>query len=86
MSNLAIPLAILLAMVAVVALRVVLGPTVWDRLLGLNLIASKILVAVVLLASMQNVSYLLDIALVFAVLGFIGTVLIARFFERRERP
>ena len=86
MNNLLIPLAILLGMVAVVTLRVLLGPTVWDRLLGLNLIASKILVAVVLLASFQNVSYLLDIALVFAILGFIGTVLLARFFERREGP
>lgn len=75
----------LLLMVAAVALRVFLGPTVWDRLLGLNLISSKILTAIVLLASLLGESYLLDIALVYAVLGFIGTVLIARFFERRDR-
>lgn len=58
----------------------------WDRLLGLNLIAAKVLTAIVLLASLLGESYLLDIALVYAVLGFIGTVLIARFFERREGP
>lgn len=84
MTGMQIALYVLLAMIAVVGLRVILGPTIWDRLLGLNLISSKVLTAIVLLASLLGESYLLDIALVYAVLGFIGTVLIARFFERRE--
>ncbi len=86
MNIVTVALAALVVMIAVVALRVLIGPTIWDRLLGLNMIASKILVAIVLLASGLNQSYLLDVALVYAVLGFIGTVLIARFFERREDP
>lgn len=86
MNVIQIALYILLALVVIVGLRVILGPTVWDRLLGLNLIAAKVLTAIVLLASLLGESYLLDIALVYAVLGFIGTVLIARFFERREGP
>ena len=86
MNVIQIALYILLALVVIVGLRVILGPTVWDRLLGLNLIAAKVLTAIVLLASQLGESYLLDIALVYAVLGFIGTVLIARFFERREGP
>jgi len=84
MSGELVALYVVIGMVAVVALRVILGPTVWDRLLGLNLISSKVLAAIVLLASLLGEAYLLDIALVYAVLGFIGTVLIARFFERRE--
>ena len=67
----------------VVMLRILLGPTVWDRLLGLNMIASKILVAIVILARMMDLAFLLDIALVYAVLGFLGTILMARFIEKR---
>lgn len=76
-------LAVLAIFILVVVLRVILGPTIWDRLLGLNMIASKILVAIIILARLLNLTYLLDIALVYAVLGFLGTVLIARFIERR---
>jgi multicomponent Na+:H+ antiporter subunit F len=79
-----IALYVLLGIIVIAGLRVILGPTVWDRLLGLNLIAAKVLIAIVLLASLLGESYLLDIALVYAVLGFIGTVLIARFFDRRD--
>ncbi|SIQ19087.1 multicomponent Na+:H+ antiporter subunit F [Alkalispirochaeta americana] len=64
-------------------LRVILGPTVWDRLLGIGLGASKVTLAVVLLAVSIPESYLLDLALLFAVLGFLVTVLLARFIERQ---
>lgn len=78
-----IVLIALSAIILVVIARAIIGPTIWDRLLALNLIASKILIAIVILAVALNSSYLLDIALVYAALGFIGTVLIARFVERR---
>jgi hypothetical protein len=55
----------------------------WVRLLGLNLFSSKITVFFVLLAAWTGQPYLLDIALVYAVLGFIGTILMAKFVERR---
>lgn len=64
-------------------IRVVIGPTVWDRILGIGLSASKITLAVVLLAVTIPESYLLDLALLFAVLGFLVTVLLSRFVERK---
>ena len=63
--------------------RVVVGPTIWDRLLGLNLISSKIIMAIIVFALMIQRTFLLDIAIVYALLGFIGSVLIARFIERK---
>ncbi len=80
---LTVALAALSFLGLVVMLRILLGPTVWDRLLGLNMIASKILVAIVILARMMDLAFLLDIALVYAVLGFLGTILMARFIEKR---
>ncbi|HAE61777.1 MAG TPA: pH regulation protein F [Eubacteriaceae bacterium] len=68
---------------AVVLIRVVIGPTIWDRLLGFNMISSKIIMSIVILSVVTDRSFLLDIALVYSFLGFIGTVLIARFVETR---
>ncbi len=63
--------------------RVVLGPSIWDRLLGVGLSASKITLAVIIVALAFGESYILDIALLFSILGFLVTVLLARFVERR---
>lgn len=63
--------------------RVVIGPSIWDRLLGVSLTASKITLAVIVVALAFGESYILDLALLFAILGFLVTVLLARFVERR---
>ncbi|PKM61173.1 MAG: pH regulation protein F [Firmicutes bacterium HGW-Firmicutes-4] len=69
--------------IVLVLVRVILGPTIWDRLLGLNAISAKMIMSIVILAIITNQSYLLDVALVYALLGFISTVLIARFIEKK---
>lgn len=83
MSFYHIILIIIAIFTSVVIIRVIIGPTIWDRLLGLNMISSKIIMSIVILALITKRSFLLDIALVYAFLGFVGTVLIARFIERR---
>lgn len=61
------------------------GPDLWDRLAG----ASSLNVRVALLLACEAVlgghGLLLDVALAYATLGFLGTVLLARFGERGER-
>ncbi len=63
--------------------RVIVGPTIWDRLLALNVVSSKIVMAVVVFAIMLDSGYLLDVAIIYAMLGYLGGVLTARFIERR---
>ena len=63
--------------------RVIIGPTIWDRILGLNLISSKIIVAIVFFALILEKSFLLDIAIIYSLIGFIGSVLISRFVEKK---
>ena len=65
--------------------RVIIGPTVWDRLLGISLAASKVTLAVVVMAVSLPESYLLDLAMLFSILGFLVTVLLSRYIERRGR-
>ena len=63
--------------------RVFKGPTLWDRLLGLNLISSKILVIIILFASFSGLPFLVDIAIVCALLGFIGIIFTSLFLQER---
>ncbi len=67
------------------ALRIRIGPTVWDRLLGLNLATSKLVMLVVLIASVRKQSMLLDIAIVYALLGFIGITFLSIYIQGRGR-
>lgn len=55
------------------------GPTIWNRLLGLNLVSTKIISLMILFAVMFDLSYVLDIAIAYTLLGFIGIIFIARF-------
>jgi len=65
--------------------RAVIGPSVWDRLLGMNLVATKIIVIIVVFASMHETAYLLDFAIIYALSGFIGTIFITLFLSERNR-
>jgi len=63
--------------------RIVRGPSIWDRLLGLNLTSTKIIIIIIVFASFHETAYLLDFAIVYALLGFIGTIFTARFLLGR---
>jgi len=83
MINIAI--TIITILIVIMALRIFLGPTVWDRLLGFNIVLSKILMLIVLFSVIFNKTYLLDIAITYALIGFISTLFIARFLKDRGR-
>lgn len=65
--------------------RIIKGPSVWDRLLGLNLFSINMIIIMILYALINDISYLLDIAIVYALLGFIGIVFMARFIQRKGK-
>ncbi len=67
------------------ALRVMIGPTLWDRLLGLNLVTSKLIIIIILMASLREETFLLDMALVYALLSFIGIIFISIYIQRKGR-
>ena len=66
-------------------IRLVKGPSIWDRLLGMNIVATKIIIIIIVYASMHNTAFLLDFAIIYALSGFIGTIYIALFFADRSR-
>lgn len=65
--------------------RVVKGPTVFDRLLGAGAIGTKTLVLILLLGFLFNrLEMFIDIALAYAILNFISTLIIAKYFSTEK--
>ena len=76
---------IMLLFMALFLVRVVMGPSIWDRLLGLNLVATKTIIIIIVFASISDVAFLMDFAIVYALFGFIGTIFIAMFLSARQK-
>ena len=74
-----------LAAVAVSMVRIVIGPTVVDRMIGLNLVAAQVLAILVLIAVKRGHAVLLDVALVYDIVGFVGILAITKYFADKEK-
>jgi len=63
--------------------RIIEGPSIWNRLQGMNLISTKIIMMIIVFASMHDTAYFLDFAIIYAIFGFIGTIFLANFMSDR---
>jgi len=72
--------AILVAMLLTLV-RAFLGPSVWDRVLSVNSFSTKIVLLIGVLGFLTERPEFLDIALVYALINFITTIAVLKFFE-----
>lgn len=71
--------------IAVSLIRVAKGPTVFDRLLATNAIGTKTIVLICLIGLVfGRLDMFLDITLAYAVLGFIGALIIAKYVSSNK--
>lgn len=86
MANFFIAISLWLTVLMVVSLfRAVSGPTVLDRMLGVNAIGSKTVVLLVFIGFIyQRADMFLDIALAYAILNFISVLAVSRYFQKRK--
>ena len=78
--------AIALSLIMVLSLyRAVFGPTVLDRMVGVNAIGSKTTVLLLLIGIIyQRVEMFVDISLAYACLNFIAVLAASRYFQKRK--
>lgn len=74
----------LLASCVLGIIRIVIGPTKVDRLTALNLVASEVLVLLVITAIRTGAAVYLDVAMVYAVFGFLGVLALTRYFSGKS--
>ena len=65
-------------------IRIIIGPTAQDRLVGLNLIVSQVVAIMVLAAVDFNRAIYLDVALVYAILGFVSIIAITKYLKGKR--
>ena len=75
-------LALIAAAIVLCVLRLLKGPTAPDRAVAVDTAATITTALLVLLGSAFGRYVYLDVALVYAILTFIGSVAIARFLEK----
>lgn len=66
-------------------IRTVIGPHFADRLLAVNSISTVVMLFISFLAVMQGENYIVDIALIYAVLGFVTVVILCKAYLRSHK-
>ena len=74
--------AMLAGAVALTFIRLVKGPTLSDRVIAIDLIGVLLVGLLVLMGGMTGQQAFLDVAMVVALISFVGTVAYARYIER----
>ena len=64
--------------------RAALGPTVFDRILALNMFGTKTVLLIAVIGFLTGRPSFLDLALVYALINFIGTLAVLKFFRYRD--
>ena len=73
---------LLFTLLILYVIRAVRGPSVWDRLMGYNLISTKVIVIIIAIASYRELAFLMDFAIIYTLTGFIGTIFLSLFLFR----
>ena len=73
-------IAVLITMLMAL-IRALLGPTAYDRILAINMFGTKTVLFIAVLGFLNGRPEFLDIALVYALINFIGTVAVLRFMH-----
>jgi multicomponent Na+:H+ antiporter subunit F len=65
-------------------IRVILGPSIPDRVVGIDTINTIVIVSMVIFGAAYNEVIYIDVAIVYAFLSFISTLFIAKYLEEGE--
>lgn len=79
----AVTLFLMLGLVLLLT-RALLGPTLYDRVLAVNSFGTKIVLLLGLLGFVMGRPDFLDIAMLYALINFVATIAILKFFRYRS--
>ena len=79
MSVFGVATAALLVCMAMTLARSILGPTVFDRVLAVNSFGTKTVLLIAVYGFLSGRPDFLDLALVYALMNFIGTIAVMKF-------
>ena len=71
----------ILISVAMALTRSIMGPTAYDRILAVNAIGTKTVLLIAVVGFMNDRPDFLDLAIVYALMNFIGTLAVLKYFK-----
>jgi multicomponent Na+:H+ antiporter subunit F len=80
----AVSIAILLTMILALT-RALLGPTLYDRVLAVNMFGTKTALLISVVAFLYGRPDFLDLALAYALINFIGVLAVLQFFQNSSQ-
>ena len=83
-------LVVLSVLTLLCLVRAIQGPRIADRIVSINMISTLTITMICILAIMQNQGYLADVALIYALIGFLAVVVLCKVYmgitlEKREK-
>lgn len=79
---LAIALVLFAIAIGIAVLRIILGPSMPDRVLALDVIGVNLIASIAVFSVMFNTKAFLEVILILGILSFIGTIAYSKFVER----
>ena len=73
-------LIVLGIMAVFIFIRVVKGPRLLDRIMGVNMMGTVTICMLALVSILQNESYLIDICIIYAVISFLAVVVLSKIY------
>jgi multicomponent Na+:H+ antiporter subunit F len=74
-------ITVLFISMTLVLVRALMGPTLFDRLLAVNSFGTKIILFIAAYGFFTGRPDFLDLAIVYALINYIGTIAVLKFFE-----
>ncbi|MEN1759120.1 monovalent cation/H+ antiporter complex subunit F [Anoxynatronum sibiricum] len=62
--------------------RAYAGPTAVDRVVAINVITTKVAMLIALLSIITGQEIFVDVALIYAMMGFIATICVSKYIEK----
>ena len=72
----------ILVTIALGLARAFMGPTIYDRILAVNMIGTKTVLLIAVFAVLSKRTDMIDIALTYALINFIGIVAVLKLVEQ----
>jgi multicomponent Na+:H+ antiporter subunit F len=84
MGALGIGILGVLVTMALALVRAALGPSVYDRILAVNMFGTATVLFIAVLGFYRGRPAFLDLALLYALLNFVGTIAVLKYFKRGD--
>lgn len=68
--------------IAIAVLRIILGPSMPDRVLALDVIGVNLIASIAVFSVIMKTKAFLEVILILGILSFIGTIAFSKFIER----